>query len=254
MMTEINENEMEECASDKKRKREPEGEDEDFQEEHEDATVHTKLFKSEAQVLELKGEDRSFEGNQLFIDLVPSSCWYKGIKACVQPEEWIRLKGYVLGRVNYCCECCQAKCHSPEIIETKMKLPKLDLFGRWQYNFGTQKQTLKRIIALCEGCARVTHAKRSSFEDPTLGEQLLNHLMKVTKMSSEEAMKHIQKAHSRWQLRDQVYWKADLSLLTENGIAINEPYVVPPTFMETEDGKGIILCKEEGDGSCQCCL
>jgi len=39
----------------------------------------------------LPGEDRSF-GSGLFVDLVPSSCWFTNVRSCVDRRDWERLR------------------------------------------------------------------------------------------------------------------------------------------------------------------
>jgi len=39
----------------------------------------------------LPGEDRSF-GSGLFVDMVPSSCWFTNVRTCVSPKDWERLR------------------------------------------------------------------------------------------------------------------------------------------------------------------
>jgi hypothetical protein len=40
--------------------------------------------------IELIGEDREFGGNTLFIDLVPSTCWFSNVRSCIHPKDWDR--------------------------------------------------------------------------------------------------------------------------------------------------------------------
>jgi hypothetical protein len=39
----------------------------------------------------LPGEDRTF-GSGLFVDLVPSTCWFTNVRTCVVPRDWQRLR------------------------------------------------------------------------------------------------------------------------------------------------------------------
>jgi hypothetical protein len=51
------------------------------------------------------GEDRSF-GSGLFVDLVPSSCWFTNVRSCVIPRDWERLRRMVTNRSGERCEAC----------------------------------------------------------------------------------------------------------------------------------------------------
>jgi hypothetical protein len=55
----------------------------------------------------LPGEDRSL-GSGLFVDLVPSSCWFTNVRSCVVPADWERLRRMILDRAGHRCEVCKA--------------------------------------------------------------------------------------------------------------------------------------------------
>lgn len=105
------------------------------------------------------------------------------------------------------CECCQTK-------------QNLEAHERWHFNEELRIQKLMRIIALCKECHEVTHiglAKvRGRFDIA------LHHLMKVTKMTLEQANCHIDKAFAVWELRNKHEWSLDLSILTNSGIKLSK--------------------------------
>lgn len=53
----------------------------------------------------LPGEDRSFGGG-LFVDLVPSSCWFTNARSCVSEHDWERLRRMIVTRADQRCEIC----------------------------------------------------------------------------------------------------------------------------------------------------
>jgi len=53
----------------------------------------------------LPGEDRTF-GDGLFVDLIPTSCWFTNVRTCVSPSGWARVKTLVVGRTGRRCEVC----------------------------------------------------------------------------------------------------------------------------------------------------
>jgi Domain of unknown function (DUF5710) len=63
--------------------------------------------------VQLIGEDRSFAGNQLFIDLIPETAWYANVRAMVHPCDWDRVRWHVYARANHCCECCRVNTRDP---------------------------------------------------------------------------------------------------------------------------------------------
>lgn len=160
-----------------------------------------------APITELHGEKRDFEGSNLFVDLVPESCWFNNARTCIDSSDWDRLHNFIYARAGYMCECCQSK-------------QNLEAHERWHFNEELRIQKLMRIIALCKQCHEVTHiglAKvRGRFDIA------LHHLMKVTKMTLEQANCHIDKAFAVWELRNQHEWSLDLSILTNSGIKLSK--------------------------------
>ena len=54
----------------------------------------------------LPGEDRDF-GSGLFVDLVPSSCWFSNVRSCVDQRDWERLRRMITNRADRRCEVCR---------------------------------------------------------------------------------------------------------------------------------------------------
>ena len=99
----------------------------------------------------LEGEDRTFGGSNLFIDLVPSSCWFSNVRSCIHPKDWDRVRKYIYERVNYCCECCGINTMNDKTNG------QLEAHERWSYDNKKKIQKLMRIIALCHQCHQSTH-------------------------------------------------------------------------------------------------
>src|SRR5690606_27629980 len=97
----------------------------------------------------LPGEDRSL-GSGLYVDLVPSTCWFTNVRSCVSQRDWERLRRMVVGRAGRRCEVCGAAAVPAERI-------RLEVHERWAYDRASRVQTLKRLICLCTPCHTVTH-------------------------------------------------------------------------------------------------
>ena len=93
----------------------------------------------------LKGEDRTYGGNDLFVDLIPTSCWFKNVRSSIHRKDWDRVRKHIYDRVNFICECCNE--HNT----------RLEAHERWDYDNITKTQKLMRLIALCHKCHEVTH-------------------------------------------------------------------------------------------------
>ncbi len=171
----------------------------------------------------IKGEDRTFGGNKLFVDLIPKSCWFINARACLSQTDWYRVRQHVYERANYICECCG--------INTKSYNTTLEAHERWHYDMITHIQKLVRLIALCRECHEVTHiglARQNGREDIAK-----EHLRKVTGMSQLEIDEHIRDAINLSRQRDKYTWTLDLSILSNSGITVTQPSRLPRDKYDT---------------------
>ena len=158
----------------------------------------------------LTGEDRNYGGNDLFVDLIPKSCWFKNVRTSVARKDWDILRKHIYSRVNYICECCG--------IDTKNNKIQLEAHERWHYNKTDKIQKLVRLIALCKNCHISTHI---GFADICgVYNKAFNHLKKVRNDNSEDCNLHVEKAYKLWDERNQYKWELDISLIIDNGFSI----------------------------------
>jgi hypothetical protein len=173
---------------------------------------HTNLDKAQekwkinTEPVILTGEDRTYGENELFIDLIPRTCWFTNVRSCTNSSDWDRLRDHVYSRVDYTCECCNNKTNNIEAHE------------RWHYDDDTKTQTLVRLVALCKMCHTTTHIGLAQLRDK--GDEALEHLKKVRNFTHEEALEHKKQAFQVWRERNTIMWNLDLSLLTNNNIKL----------------------------------
>ena len=161
----------------------------------------------------LPGEDRN-AGDGLFVDLIPTSCWFTNARSCVAPEDWDRLRAMVTRRAGQRCEVCAAE-RDPELHRW------LEVHERWAYDEHTRVQRLVRLICLCTDCHLATHygfAEVSGRDD-----QAFAHLMRVRACDRAAAVAHIEDATRLWQQRSALQWDLDLGVLTDAGITVAPP-------------------------------
>lgn len=158
----------------------------------------------------LIGEDRTFGGNLLFVDMIPINCWFTNVRYCIKSSDWDKLRHLIYSRSNFCCECCG--------IDTKKYSKSLEAHERWHYDEERCIQKLVRIVALCHNCHSATHygfSKNSGKE-----EKVKKHLKNVRKFTDKECEEHIEDAYDRLKKLNDVEWELDLSLMTDNGIEV----------------------------------
>lgn len=161
-------------------------------------------------ILELIGEDRTFGGNELFVDLIPSTCWFTNVRYCIHPCDWDRVRKFVYERVNYNCECCG--------INTKSHKIRLDAHERWLYDNVTHTQKLIRIVALCHDCHQTTHMGLAEIKGKRY--EAMKHLQIIRNFTEEQCNEHIEEAFKIWRDRCKIEWNLDISLIENNNIKL----------------------------------
>ena len=175
----------------------------------------------------LPGEDRGFCSG-LFVDLVPSSCWFTNVRSCVSQRDWERLRRMITTRADQCCEVCGRG-------QDRESGRWLEAHERWAYDEAAAVQSLRRLICLCTDCHTATHfgLARINGKDAAA----LRHLRAVTGMPSNQARQHVDAAFALWARRSRVNWSLDLSMLTDAGVAVAEP----PSARERDNVAGETL-------------
>ncbi|MBA8825520.1 hypothetical protein FHX42_002871 [Saccharopolyspora lacisalsi] len=161
----------------------------------------------------LPGEDRSF-GSGLFVDPVPSSCWFTNVRSCVAGKDWERLRRVVTRRAGQRCEVCDR-------AEDRASRFWMEVHERWDYDERERVQALRRLICLCTDCHRVTHFGLARVRGHA--EHAFAHLRAVTGMSEEKASEHVRSAFALWERRSAHQWSLDLRLLTDAGVTVAPP-------------------------------
>src|SRR4051794_8076742 len=160
----------------------------------------------------LPGEDLSF-GQGLFVDLVPSTCWFTNVRSCVDEGQWDALRSMVYRRAGNRCGACGA----PRGRDRQ----RLEAHARWAYDEDAYSQTLRRLIALCWSCHRATHFGFAQVTGTSA--EAKAHLRAVNGWSASEADAHIDWAFELWERRSAHKWRLDLSILTKAGIKVGAP-------------------------------
>lgn len=160
------------------------------------------------------GEDRTFGGDVLFVDMVPKSCWFTNVRSCVSPTDWDRIRRVVYGRAGQRCEVCGA---SPNRAQKQY----LEAHERWHYDTDRRVQSLRRLIALCTDCHMATHYGFAELRGRD--RQAREHLAAVNRWSPQDVRLHIEGAVELWHTRNRVKWDLDLSLLTDVDVQVNPP-------------------------------
>ncbi len=158
----------------------------------------------------LPGEDRAYKPG-LFVDLIPTTCWFTNVRSCVSPRDWDRIRRMVTRRADYICEACGA-------TEDRAARRWLEAHERWRYDAKQSIQSLRRLVCLCTDCHRATHYGLAELEGNA--DDALRHLMTVTGLDLPQAKSHIAEAVDLWRARSRRTWTLDLTILTRQNVEI----------------------------------
>lgn len=161
----------------------------------------------------LPGEDRAF-GAGLFVDLVPSSCWFTNVRSCIEQRDWERVRRMMLERAGHRCEICQRG-------ENREVRRWLEAHERWYYDDARSVQILRRLILVCSDCHRATHFGLARVRGQD--REAFEHLCAVTGLSAADAELHIEAAFELWSRRSARTWELDLRMLTDAGVTLAPP-------------------------------
>lgn len=138
---------------------------------------------------------------KLTIELVPKTAWYKNVRTNVSKLRWDEIRHKCYTKAGHVCEICTGvgPNHPVECHEI------------WHYDDDTKRQTLIGLIALCPDCHTVKHPGYAQIKGrgPVVTEQL----MKVNKMTHDEAMKYIAESFEIWRERSQSKWRLDTEFI-----------------------------------------
>jgi hypothetical protein len=146
----------------------------------------------------LVGEDRTYGGDQLFVDLLPKDSSIT-LKRTLEDSEYSKLRNIVVKRVAYKCEICNTECISKD---NKY----LQLCERYSYSMEKKVQKLERIVAMCKECFQTVRLLDKGIA--------LTRLIEINQTDKEDAKQHIFDAYEIWKVRSNIKWNVDLSIVS----------------------------------------
>lgn len=138
-------------------------------------------------------------------ELVPETCWYSNVRSNVTRSQWDIIRKKCYEEANHKCEICkdsgknQGFKHAVECHEI------------WHYDDIKHIQTLTGFIALCPNCHLVKHPGLASLKGKT--SVVMNQLMKVNKISREEAKSHLKDKFKQFEERSRYNWNLDITYI-----------------------------------------
>lgn len=145
---------------------------------------------------------------KLSIELVPRTCWFSNVRSCVSKKDWDKLRKKTYKAAGHRCEICNGK---------GKKWP-VECHEVWHYDDQRHIQRLDRMIALCPSCHEVKHIGLAQLKGNM--DRAVKHLMKVNKISLDEADEYLTKVFNQWRKRSLHSWELDLSFLDNEDVKV----------------------------------
>ena len=144
---------------------------------------------------------------KLTIELVPETAWYSNLRAILTKEQWdiVRKKSYK--QAGYKCEIC-----GDVGLNQGFKHP-VECHEIWEYDDKKKIQTLTGVVSLCPYCHKVKHPGLANIKGES--EIVIKQLMKVNKMTRNEATKYIDSAFALWSVRSKSDWETKVDWVWE---------------------------------------
>ena len=138
----------------------------------------------------------------LRIELVPKTSFFSNLRSELTQSQWDKIRKTIYEKSNHKCEICAGKGRKHPV----------ECHEKWEYDVATGVQKLIGLESLCPACHKVKHIGYAL--STGRGKSAIKHMMKVNKISEDEAWLAIDEAFLEWEYRSQFNWRLDLSLLS----------------------------------------
>lgn len=159
---------------------------------------------------DLPGEDRTLGGTLLYVDLIPSTSWYRNVRSALNATDWDRVRRMVYARAGHRCEVCAA----PGRLEAHER-----------FTYSDDVQSLRRLLALCAMCHTATHLGLAQLRGQEMKARA--HLARVNQWSVSDVDLHIEGAVELWYARSRTPWRVDLTVLAGAGVTVHTATLTP---------------------------
>lgn len=133
---------------------------------------------------------------KLQVQLIPKSSWFKNLRNVLPREEWDKLRKETYAAYGYYCAACRTK-------------GKLHAHEVWKFDLRTMKQTLVKLVALCELCHSFEHFGFTSTRETQYVTRVIKHAGRVLKRKRPALRKMVEKALEVHQQRSLNDWTID---------------------------------------------
>lgn len=141
----------------------------------------------------------------LTIELVPTTSWYANVRSNVTSSQWNKIRRKCYALADNKCEIC-GDTGTNHGVNYKVACHEI-----WEYDDKTNQQILKGFIALCPNCHSTKHVGLAQMKGYI--EVVIEQLMKVNKMTRQEAKDYIEESFDVWMQRSQHKWTLNMEIL-----------------------------------------
>jgi len=138
------------------------------------------------------------------MDIIPATSWGASLANLLTQASWQSIRGPIVERYGRLCEICGEKQHHIECHE------------RWEYFTPKSEsvpgiQRLGGLFSLCQACHEMFHLGKAEMQSRT--EIVLDRLSMVNRWSFAETQSFYEWSAELWEMRSQIYWVLDLSII-----------------------------------------
>lgn len=156
------------------------------------------------------------ESLKLTIELVPKTIWYINLRSLVTKQQWDIIRKKCYSDANNKCEICG------DIGKNQGVAHNVDCHEIWQYDDKLYIQKLIGLIALCPNCHLVKHPGYAKSQGKS--ELVIRQLVKINKMTVDQAIEYIKDAFVIWEKRSRHEWTTDISYV--------DTYITTPKIID----------------------
>jgi hypothetical protein len=158
---------------------------------------------------DLPGEDRSYKGNDICVDIIPSSSPVKPLKYMMDSSDYDRLRDFITARSRGLCELCGES--------VKKASHKLHPVPRYSYRPNSGTQVLKRIVDCCSDCAE---ASTLGYKKGPSRDRAGERIMQMLDMTKSEFGTFCKNVWDKRKERNEINWTPNMEILINAGINV----------------------------------
>ncbi|QAY80492.1 hypothetical protein [Sphingosinicella sp. BN140058] len=159
------------------------------------------------------------------VDLIPETSWCASLANMLTSSSWRVLRDVTIARAVSCQDCGAAT--------------RLECHETWTYDISSGLQRLMGMMALCSDCHETRHLGYATVRNRF--DVAFRRLVTINRIGSAEEADYRRAIHDKYELRSQIDWTLDLSVLAGRKLDLKPAFVeVAPNLLMGKGRRGSI--------------